>query len=262
MANTELQRILAFDERFTKAQATQVIDLPFGYAVLQDQFPLSHYHNRIASNADAAAPDLIAAADEVLGGAGCKHRYVTVDGEPSEDLISGLKVAGYSHDPVAIMIYSGNIADIELETDRPTVHAVSFDTIRPSIVRDWQVELPKASDEALRQLVERTVLYERGAELVRLATFDGDEVAGHADLYIDGVDHIAQFESLVTHSDYRGDGHGGALIQDAMRRADEVDTELFFLTADVDDWPYGWYQRLGFVEIARTHEFSYVQHQE
>ena len=81
-------------------------------------------------------------------------------------------------------------------------------------------------------------MYARGAELTRLAVYDGDEIAAHADLYVDRVDTIAQFENLVTHKGFRGRGYGNALIRDALRRGREAGSDLSFLTAGLDD-PFG-----------------------
>jgi len=133
---------------------------------------------------------------------------------------------------------------------------VSLDTVRPAIIRDWRVSLPDATDEQLRQLADRTALFARGAELTRLAVYDGEQIAAHADLYVDRVDHIAQFENLVTDSDFRRRGYGNALIRDALRRSWEAGSELSFLTAGLNDWPRRWYQRLGYVDVGQTHHYS------
>jgi hypothetical protein len=110
------ERITAFDHRFARAQATDVVDLPWGFAVLHEEFPLSQYHNRIAVTSAVPAADVLAAAEVVLGGAG--------------------------------------------------------------------------------------------------------------------------------------------LIRDALRRGRQAGSELSFLTADLDDWPHQWYQRIGYVDAGRTHHFS------
>jgi hypothetical protein len=75
--------------------------------------------------------------------------------------------------------------------------------------------IPDTTDDHLGQLADRMARYARGAELTRLAVYDGDEIVAHADLYIDRVEHLAQFENLVTHKDFRCRGYGNALIRDA-----------------------------------------------
>ncbi|MDQ1521921.1 MAG: hypothetical protein QOI55_2994, partial [Actinomycetota bacterium] len=233
MRVSDIERITAFDHRFAQAQATDVVDLSWGFAVLQTEFPLSRYHNRIAVTSAAPAADVLATAEEVLGGARVRHRYVSVDGALGHALSADFVAAGYEHETVLTMVYAGP----EAEPAAHEVRAVSLDTLRPAIISDWRVRLPDATEENLGQLADRTALYERGAELTRLAVYDGDEIAAHADLYVDRVDRIAQFENLVTRKDFRGRGYGNALIRDALRRGWEAGSELSFLTADLNDWP-------------------------
>ncbi len=255
MCISDFERITAFENRFAQAQATNVVHLFWGFAVLQKEFPLSHYHNRIAVSSAASAADVLATVEEVLGEAGVRHRYVSVhDDALGEALSTDLVAAGYEHETIVAMVYSGP----EVERTAHDVRVVSLDTLRPAIIRHWRVEIPDATDEHLGQLADRTALYARGAELTRLAVYDGDDIAAHADLYVDRVDRLAQFENLVTHKGFRGRGYGDALIRDALRRGQQHGSELSFLTAGLDDWPHEWYQRLGYVDAGRTHHFSRV----
>jgi ribosomal protein S18 acetylase RimI-like enzyme len=250
---SNIERITAFDNRFARAQATDVVDLSWGFAVLQADFPHSHYHNRIAVTSAASAVDVLAAAEDVLGGAHLRHRYVSVDNdELGQALRADFEAAGYAHQTIVTMIYSGP----EVEPAAHEVREVSLDVLRPAIIRDWRITLPDATDDQLSQLADRTALYARGAELTLLAVCEGDKIAAHADLYIDHVDRIAQFENLVTHRDFRRRGYGDALIRDALRRGQQAGCELSCLTAGLNDWPYRWYQRRGYVDAGRTHHFS------
>jgi GNAT superfamily N-acetyltransferase len=247
-----LERIAAFEERFVRAQSTDIVGLPWGFALLNSTYPLSEYHNRLVVTSIAPPADVVRAADELLGGAGLRHRYVSGVDRLGEALSAGLIAAGYEHQVIETMIYEGG----EVEPGAHRVHDVSLDILRPSIVRNWRAEIPDASDELLGQLADRTSLAALGAELTLLAVFEGDEIAAHAELYIDRSDHIAQIENLVTHECYRGQGYGISLVRDALRRAEAAGCELRFLTADLDDWPRQWYQRLGFVDALDTHHFS------
>lgn len=251
----EVRRIADFEHRLAKAQASEVIDLGFGYAVLQAEFPVSHAHNRIAVTSGAPAAEILSLTDEVLGSAGLGHRYISVDG-PLADQVAGVFAdAGYEHEKIASMVYRGPVPP-PTGPDAVPVQAVTFEEVRPAIVRDWRIDFPDASDDAVRQLADRTVLYERGAAVDRLVVHGDGEVAARADLFLDGVDRIAQFENLVTHARYRGRGYGGALLREAARRASLAGSELFVLTADTNDWPYGWYRRFGFGDVTVSHHFT------
>lgn len=264
-----VERIATFEERFAKAQATDLVDLSFGYALLQADFPLSHYHNRIAVTGPAAAADVVEAAEEVLGGAGLGHRYVSVEmadvGDVYPDLRADLIAAGYECETTVTMVHVDQGAEGPDRPEHP-VASVSLAEVRSAIIRDWLVEMPDADAETLRQLADRTALYERGAELVRLAVYDADGVGGqrsepeviasHANLYLAEDEGLAQFENLTTNPDYRGRGYGAALLAEAKRRSVAAGCDVFFLTADLDDWPRQWYERFGFVEVGRTDHFS------
>lgn len=254
MRASDFERITAFDHRFARAQATDVVDLPWGFVVLHKEFPLSQYHNRIAvTSAAPSAADVLATAEVMLGGAGLRHRYVSVDNEALGQILSAdLVAAGYEHETIVTMIHSG----AGVEPGAHEVRAVSLDTLRPAIIRDWRVQIPDATNEELRQLADRTALYASGAELTLLAVYDGDHIAAHAALFVDREDRIAQFENLVTHDLFRGRGYGDALLRDALRRGQQAGSELSFLTAGLNDWPHEWYQRLGYVDAGRTHHFS------
>jgi ribosomal protein S18 acetylase RimI-like enzyme len=253
VAISDLERITAFGRRFAQAQASDVVDLPWGFGLLQREFPASYDHNRLVVTSTAPAAHILAAADELLKGARLAHRYVVVDNdELGRTLCPDFTAAGYEHETIVTMIYSGS----EPQPPMHEVRAVSLDMLRPALVRDWRIELPGETDDVHRQLADRAALYSRGAEVTLLAVFDGEEIAARADLYMDPVERLAQFENLVTHQDFRGRGYGRSLVQAALRRGQQAGCEISFLTATSNDWPREWYVRLGFVEADRTHHFN------
>jgi GNAT superfamily N-acetyltransferase len=253
VGDPDVERIKAFDHRLARVQASEVVELPWGYAVLQREFPLSEYHNRLVVTSPASAVEVLAAAEEVLGGAGLRHRYVSVDDDAiGRALRADFDAAGYGHETIATMQYAGGAV-------APPAHAVqpvSLDALRPAVIRDWRSTLPDATDEHLRQLADRKALYARGAELTLLAVCDGGEIAAHADLLVDRADGIAQFENLDTDVEHRRRGYAGSLLREALRRSLGAGCAVCFLTASLDDWPHDWYQRVGYVDVGRTHHFS------
>ena len=95
-----------FEDHFVRAQATDVVDLPWGFALLQKDFPLSHYHNRIVVTSATTAADMLAAAEEML--AGYAHRYVTVAGDAlGAAALAEFDAADYEHETVVTMVHSG-----------------------------------------------------------------------------------------------------------------------------------------------------------
>jgi GNAT superfamily N-acetyltransferase len=252
MSSNQLDRITAFLHHFTRAQASDIIELEWGFVHLQSEFPQSYSHNQLVVTDTVSATHAIATADQILGDAGLAHRYVSFDLETAgEAAISDFVEAGYEHEPLVTMIHDGR----DLGEPAHAVRAVTHEVLRPALVRDWRVDLPDATDEAIDQLADRTKLYARGAEVAFLAVFDGDQIAARAELYLDRTNAVAQFESLVTHPDFRGRGYAGALVRDALRRSISAGCELSFLVADAADWPRDWYARLGYNAVSTTHDF-------
>ncbi len=198
MAVVDLEIIEAFRERFARAQASDVFDLPWGFVLLQRDFPDSHDHNRVVVNSVASSAEILSTVDDAMGGADLRHRQITViDDALGLDLTNDLLSAGYEREAITTMIYRGAPAG------RPEhkVEAVSLDTLRPALMRDWKVLLPASTVEVHAQLVDRTHLYACGAEVTRLVVFEGDEIAARIDFYFDPESGIAQLENLFTHPD-------------------------------------------------------------
>jgi GNAT superfamily N-acetyltransferase len=250
---SDAERIKAFGCRFAQLQASEVVDLPWGFAVLQREFPASYDHNRLQVTSAVSVERILAAAEDILGGAGLPHRYLVVDDDALGRRVGPeFLAAGYEHETIVTMTYSG----AEPKSPTEVVRAVSLEILRPALMRDWQIELPDESDDVHRQLADRTGLYSRGADVTLLAVFDGDEIAASATLCIDPADGIAQFENLVTHEDFRKRGYGSSLVRAALQRGQQANCDLVFLGAALIDWPREWYGRLGFVETDRTHQFK------
>lgn len=259
------ERTIAVENRLAKAQATDIVDLPWGFAVLQRDFPKSHFHNRIVVTSEAPVSEILAAAEEVLGGAELGHRYLSFDEafwfadesiatRLSEELVR----AGYEHETILTMAYEATDNAGSASTDSPDhqVHEVPLATLRPALMKNWRTELPDSDDDAIAQLADRTSLYFRGADVALLAVYEGEQIAAHAMWFIDRATSVSQFENLNTHPEFRGKGYAGALIRHARQRSQDAGSDLCFLTADLDDWPREWYQRFGYAEIGRSHHFT------
>jgi hypothetical protein len=82
---------------------------------------------------------------------------VTVDDALGASLALEFAAAGYNHDVIATMVHSGN----PTEPGAQPVCAVSPETVRPALIRDWRLLLPDATDEHLGQLADRVTLCAR-----------------------------------------------------------------------------------------------------
>ncbi|MGQ0841233.1 GNAT family N-acetyltransferase [Actinokineospora sp.] len=248
-----LRRIGAFEERFAKVQATDVVDLGWGYALLQAHYPASWHHNRVVVTGPVPAAEVVAAADEVLGGAGLAHRLVQVNEDArGAEFTAAFDKAGYqTHERIVTMIHSGVLP----ARDTGRVEAITFAELRPSLRQDWQADYPQDPADVITQLTDRVLLYAQGADVTFLAVRDDrGEVLARGELYV--ADGLAQFENLITRPESRGSGFARALVTEALHRSREAGADLCYLIAEATDWPRAWYRRMGYRDAEQVHIFQ------
>ncbi|WP_285509746.1 GNAT family N-acetyltransferase [Actinokineospora sp. NBRC 105648] len=255
LMSARVRRIGAFEERFARAQASRVVEFDWGYVLLQAEYPASWQHNRVVVTSAVDPAEVVAAADEVLGGAGHTHRLVQFnDDVAGESAATTFEAAGYQvHERIVTMIHSGALP----ARTGNRVKAIEFDQLRPALLHDWRADYPDDTDEQITQLADRVLLYARGAEVAFLAVQSPTgEVIARGELYV--ADGIAQFENLITRPESRGEGHGRQLVTEALHRAREAGADLSFLIAEATDWPRSWYRRLGYQDANQTHVYQRV----
>lgn len=83
---------------------------------------------------------------------------------------------------------------------------------------------------------------------------DGDAVGGIAAFRHPGpIGLVARLQEGDVFPGYRGQGYGAALLEGARRLLVAEGVRRLVIGADEDDWPLGWYRRLGFRDVARVH---------
>ncbi len=174
----EFETALAFGRRLAADRATDVVPVPGGTAVLSRDFPYAHDHNRLLIDRPCSVPDLVAAADRVLGGAHLEHRLVEVHAPGlAGALRAGLQDAGYSTSDEVVMAAgevsaSGTAAAGVVELDLPERAAVA--------TADWRREQPGWGDDVLDQLGGRISTVVAAAEVIFLGVRDEDGAASPA----------------------------------------------------------------------------------
>jgi GNAT superfamily N-acetyltransferase len=255
-----LARIIAFRAAFARRQASTVIEVTDGFAVLDAEFAASYDHNKlILSRLDDPA-EAIATADRVLGGAGLSHRLVVVnDDETGQAGAARFADAGYHRETSVFMRHTGAAGDRPADPS-VRVETVDWPVLEPVDRRTWREQLPTAPDEAIDQLVRRRATRLRGAdEVCFLAVRDGaGEVVAHAELYLDRASGVAQIEQVMTLPPHEGRGYARAIMAEGLRRARATRCDLLFLEADAEDWPRLFYARLGYEPVGHTHSFTRV----
>ncbi|GGP06333.1 GNAT family N-acetyltransferase [Nonomuraea glycinis] len=243
----ELTRALAFQRGFARRRTPRAVDVPGGFAVLDERYPGSYDDNKLILWGAGDPATVLRTADEVL--AGCAHRLVEVDDDAlGAALTPAFTAAGYQPAVNLVMAFRG-----DPPAGVPAAEHLDLETLLPVLRGHWRESLPDAPESTIEQLARRVETRLRGADLVgfRGVRATGGELAARADLYVH--DGVAQIEDVYTGLRHRGRGHARALLRSLL--AEAAGRELIFLVADADDWPREFYARLGFAELGRTHTF-------
>ncbi|MEU4578561.1 GNAT family N-acetyltransferase [Nonomuraea sp. NPDC023979] len=245
--DVELRRALEFVRGFARRRAPRVVDVPGGFAVLDDRYPGSYDDNKLVVWAGDDPGVVLEAAERVLGGRG--HRQVNVDDDAlGAAFAPTFAAAGYEHEETLVMVFRG-----APPAGPPEAERLEVAELLPVVRESWRATLPEASEEVVDGLARRIETRLRGADRVGfrgVRAADGG-LAAYADLY--AHEGVAQIESLVTLARHRGNGHARALMRSLL--AETAGADLVFLLADAADWPKDFYARLGFETAGRTHSF-------
>jgi GNAT superfamily N-acetyltransferase len=237
-----LARVMAFERGLQRRNATRVVDLPWGCAVLREDLPLVYDLNAVIVNRPVEDPGaVLEVTEEVLGGAGLRHRRLIID-EPSAaaPLAGAACERGWSSSTLLAMVWR-----------RPLDHPVPVDGVvelEPAaydpVQRRLNSEEPWATPEVLDQMA---VAWSELSAAVRLRCFAAgpadDPVAG---CVLIGDGDVAQIDAVQTLEAHRRRGYGRAVIQRALAAAAEDRITLVHLFADAADWPHELYERMGF----------------
>ncbi|MFD3515531.1 GNAT family N-acetyltransferase [Streptomyces sp. NPDC058657] len=251
----ELSRIHAFLVDFELRKAGRTTEAPGGFAVFDEDFPVSHGDNHLVLPGAFGHPEALPAlADKVLGH--LSHRTVYLyDDETGAACVDPMTRAGYAHSANLVLLHTGEIPEAARGQQ---AGPVGLDDLRVPLTESMRGFLPDAGAEVIRQLVERRASRHRGAETLHFlgSRTESGEVAAWADLYIDPVQSVAQIEDLVTADPHRRRGHADAVLSTGLRMAAEAGCRTRFLIADANDWPRQWYARRGFSVIGQWHCFE------
>ncbi len=206
-------------------------------ACLDPRVPASWEHNSLWLTGDVDAAVMVAEADRVL--AAFQHRRIVTFRPPPADL-------GWEVEELRFQVLDASAPEPPVPAGR--VVAVTQEVMAGLWAPTWRRELPGIDDDAVGDLVRRESFADAHARIVDLAVLgdDGVPVAG-TQLRIDGA--TAAIEGVMTAPSARRQGHGAALVGDAVRRARSAGCDVVWLLCRADDWPRRWYERIGFVDV-------------
>jgi uncharacterized protein (DUF952 family)/GNAT superfamily N-acetyltransferase len=216
-----------FDRGLAQRRAAILVPGPGGLVVRDPRVSWSHDHNSLWLDADVDAVAIVAT--DV-------PRVVSDRPLPSDLPWEGKETR--------LMLHDGR----PLPSPGAGVVAVTREVMAGLWGPTWRQDIPGISEEAVEHLIRREGIADAHVAVTELAVLgvDGVPVAA-TQLRIDGA--TAAVESVMTDPAVRRVGYGTAVVVEAIRRARAFGCDVVFLCADADDWPRGWYERLGFVDI-------------
>lgn len=248
----DLARARAFEHDWLRRLATTAAPVHvggrvIGTTVLTAPVPQIRDHNAVLLDPapDLAGEDVADLLDAELGGRGVAHRRLYCDLGDADRWEPSLAARGHVRHDTVVLRWPGGLLRAP---DGPRIVEADGD-LTGDLVRHLRSD--DAPEEAVvDQLVWlATAQHAAGAHV--LAALDGGRPVGGVRVF--RGPGVVQVEELDVHPDVQGHGIGQALLARAL--AITGDADLVFLTAEVDDWPVRWYERLGLVRLGRSSGF-------
>jgi hypothetical protein len=143
----DFARTVAFMHDFARRKAGRTVEVPGGFAVLNERYPGSYDDNKLIVWSDTDPGAVLEAADQVL--AGRAHRLVNVDDDRlGQAYAPAFEAAGYTHEINLVMVFSGTFPH-----DAEPVDHLDLPALLPTLRAGWRETLPEAADALVRHQV-------------------------------------------------------------------------------------------------------------
>jgi GNAT superfamily N-acetyltransferase len=251
-ATSDRDALLAFELALDEQVCDEVRRESWGRAFLTPSAPLVWDANWVAiERAGLSVDEVVAIADEVLGGAGFDHRTVCgsdeADGRRLGEAVEAepARWPGWEVERTRYMLWRGGEVSA-----LPGVREVGLDEIeelRSALIRESmppEVEELEATVDQLLELERRNGIAAGDRWFVAPAA--GEPLAACRLLRGEG---IAQVEDVATREDARERGYAKAIVLATVAAAQAAGATTIFLTAEAADWPQLMYAKLGFEAV-------------
>ncbi len=243
------RRLLEFEIGLDRRVSDEVLERDWGTAFLCPSLPLIWDNSWIAvERAGIGGADLIALADEVLGGAGFEHRtIVPCDEADGARLVPEFEQRpGWEVERVRYMAWRGDSGREAAAEVRETALAEIL-PLRRALSRESMPAGLARLEETVEQLLEMEGRYgDAGGD--RWFVADGPDGPAAACRLLAGGG-IQQIEDVATLAPARERGLAQSVVLAALAEARARDPEIVFLSADAADWPQLMYAKLGFEPV-------------
>jgi ribosomal protein S18 acetylase RimI-like enzyme len=248
----DVERAWEFDRAVQERAAREVKRFELGAALFNRELARVYDTNlvRIDRGVEELTVDELERIADSLQ-AGLAHRKLLLPGSAAVACVADEMLRrGWAVNRTAVMRYEG-------PRERDPEAAAAAEQVDPRAVRSARMEaLAGRSHDVQRQVADFT---ERMAETTParvFAAFADGEVASFCAL-LEG-DGIGEIDEVTTLPRFRGRGLATAVVEAALQASLADGHDLTFLVANADDWPRGWYERLGFAEIGERFEIYRV----
>lgn len=201
--------------------------------------------------AGLAVGEVVALADEVLGGAGFGHRTVVVADEADGRRLAAelAAVPGWEAERTLYMAWRDGRGERLAQATAREAPLAEIASLRGELIASW-LRPGEPQAETVAQLLERDRrLGEFAGDRWFVAPGAGDPAAACRLLRVEGV---AQVEDVGTLPRARRRGLAGAVVLAAVAAARRDAAEAIVIAADAEDWPHQLYAKLGFEPVGEA----------
>lgn len=249
---SERDALLGFELGLDERVCDQVRGEDWGRLFLTPSLPLIWDANWVAIERPGLGPDeVVAIADEALGGAGYDHRTVAIlDAAEGRRLAEEMEAEparrpGWEVERNRYMAWRGG--PVEAPASVRETGLAEIEGLRRTLISESMPPGVEELEGTVEQLLEQERRYGVAAgDRWFVAPEAGEPLAACCLFRRDG---IAQVEEVGTREDARERGYAKAIVGAAVAAAQAAGDERIFLVADAADWPQLLYAKLGFEAV-------------